>query len=86
MTNVRSINGEAVPQLGEPNQGVIGAIEKLLEMAKSGQLQSFIGTGFTAQSERVSIWSGHHPNVHEMLGALAWLQHEFVDRVTKNIT
>jgi len=34
---------------------------------------------------RLSIWSFEEAGVYEMMGALAWLQHEYVDRVTDRI-
>lgn len=54
-------------------------------MARSGNLRSFIGTGFTTESNRLAIWSYEESGVYEMLGALAWLQHEYVDRVTDRV-
>ncbi|WP_156041731.1 hypothetical protein [Bradyrhizobium sp. URHD0069] len=80
--NVVSITGSRPSQLGEPRQGLIEAIEDILAMAKSGRLQSFIGTGFTADGNRLACWGGHHENVYEMLGAINWLEHEYVSRQT----
>jgi len=66
----------------EPNQALIAGLRQLLEMAESGQLQSFIGTGFISEGLRVSHWSDYHTDVYQMLGSLAWLQHEYVHRRT----
>ncbi|TBE67421.1 hypothetical protein [Rhizobium ruizarguesonis] len=82
MSNVISLTGVTPSAVGEPRDGMIKALEDLLEMAKAGQLQSFIGTGFVSDGGRVSFWGGHHENVYEMLGALSWLQHEYVERTT----
>ncbi|ARO24745.1 hypothetical protein TAL182_CH02999 [Rhizobium sp. TAL182] len=82
MSNVISLNGLTPSKCGEPQAGLIQVLEELVEMAKAGQLQSFVGTGFASDGGRVSAWGGHHENVYEMLGALTWLQHEYVDRTT----
>lgn len=83
MTNVKTLPGVVMPAaLGEPQEAVIKMIESLLQRARSGELQSLVGCGFTADGARLSIWAGHHQNVYEMLGNLAWLQHEYVDRIT----
>lgn len=82
MSKVVGIKGPVPPALtGEPNEGLIAALRDVLEMAESGRLQSFIGTGFVAGGERLSIYGGPHPNVYEMLGAINWLEHEYVARI-----
>ncbi|MCZ3377425.1 hypothetical protein [Rhizobium sp. AG207R] len=86
MSNVTSLFGERPPQLGEPNEALVRMLEDVLQMAKSGRLQSMIATGFTEEGNRLSLWSGDHPNVYEMLGALSWLQHEYVDRINGRVT
>lgn len=84
-SNVISINGGPVPEhvSGEPCDGMIRALERLLEMARNGEIQSFIGTGFTHDGQRLAVWSGGHSNVYEMLGSLSWLEHEYVSRTTE---
>jgi hypothetical protein len=82
MSNVTSLFGERPPQLGEPNEGLIRALRDMLAMAESGRLQSMIATGFTQEGNRLALWCDIHPNVYEMLGAIAWLQHEYVHRRT----
>jgi hypothetical protein len=79
-SNVVSLNGEPIAELGEPQEFLIKAIEQLLEKAKSGELQSFIGTGFVTDGCRISVWCDLHKNVYEMLGAINWLEHEYVSR------
>ena len=86
MSKVVGLNGPVPSRLtGEPNEGLIGALSDLLEMARSGQLQSFIGTGFVMDGNRVSVFGGPHGNVYEMLGSIAWLEHEYVARVTGEV-
>jgi hypothetical protein len=80
--NVVSLTGVMPTRLGEPNDALVQALEQALAMAKAGQLQSLIGTGFVSDGSRFSIWAGEHENVYEMLGSIAWLQHEYVDRTT----
>lgn len=82
MTNVRALPGTALPS-AEPNASLVAGLEQLVEMAKSGQLQSFIGTGFTVDGLRVAHWSNFHDDVYQMLGSLAWLQAEYVERTTR---
>ena len=72
-------DGEPV-RSGEPNQALIGALRALLDMAETGQLQSYIGTGFTGDGLRVATWCDYHQDTYQMLGSLAWLQHEYADR------
>lgn len=83
MSNVR-----ALPNIGnlpttEPNEQLIRNLEDLLAMAKSGQLQSFIGTGFFHDGARVSSWADFHQNVYEMGGSLSWLHAEYIHRHTR---
>jgi hypothetical protein len=80
--NVVRLNGQQVPELGEPIESLIKTLEAVLEHARSGRLQSFVGTGFTADGCRLATWHDTHVNLSEMLGSLAWLQHEYVARKT----
>ena len=80
--NVTPINDTVKPKTGEPSAGLIAALKAALAMAETGELQSLICTGFLAGGERISFWAPDHENVIEMLGALAWLQHEYVNCVT----
>lgn len=81
MTNVVTISGTEL-EPGKPNQDIVDAIKNVLELAESGQLQSFIGTGFTNDGLRMAVWCDYHQDVYQQLGALAWLQHEYVARQT----
>lgn len=80
MSNVVGIGGRVPTQLGEPNPALISMLEDTLEKARSGHLQSFIGTGFVSDGARLALWADAHENVYEMLGSIAWLQHEYVQR------
>lgn len=83
MSNVKVIYGGSNPQgLPIQNEALIGAIRQLLDMAERGQLQSFIGAGWTNEGLRVSTWADHHEDTYQMLGSLAWLQAEYVNRHT----
>ena len=77
--NVRALPGSKVPS-NQPNPDLIAAIERTLQMAKEGQLQSFIGTGFTSDGLRAALWADTEPDVYKMLGALEWLKSEYVHR------
>lgn len=85
MSNVAALPGVRL-QNGAPNEALIGVLRDLLDRAESGQLQSFIGTGFQADGLRAAAWVDHHGNVYEMLGALAWLQAEYVHRHTDGLS
>lgn len=73
-------------KFGEPNQALISALEATLEHARSGRLQSLVATGFMSTGERFSLWAGHHEDVYQMLGAINWLEHEYVARQTGKVT
>ena len=82
MSNVLPLhNGINSPDAG-PNGGLVSALEDLLKMAKSGQLQSYIGTGFTQDGLRVSTWCDSHDDVYQMLGSLEWIKAEYLHRHT----
>jgi len=83
MGKVVSITGAEHPAMGSPRAALISVLEKALEKARSGELQSFIGTGFTADGGRIAVWCEGDPHVYKMLGSLAWLQHEYVHRHTE---
>lgn len=78
---VVSIRGGRVAPFGEPNEVLIKVLEGTLAKARAGQLQSFIGVGFTADGGRLSVWGPEHANIYEMRGSLAWLAREYEDRV-----
>lgn len=82
MTNVVNLGGQPVDPT-QPNESLVSALRSLLQYAESGQLQSFIGTGFTPDGLRQSIWCDTHDDVYQMLGSLAWLQAEYINRVTE---
>ena len=77
--NVRSLPGVVV-RSDKPNELLIGALQNLLALAESGKLQSFIGTGFTADGLRAAVWCDFEQDVYKMLGSLAWVQAEYIHR------
>ncbi len=81
MDNVRALPGSRVPTR-DPEVSLVATLENLLDRAKAGELRSFIGTGFMADGCRLAIWCDLHNNVYEMLGSIAWLEHEYVNRKT----
>lgn len=82
MSNVTALHGATVPTT-QPNEALIGAIEQLLAMAKSGQLQSYIGSGFTHDGLRVATWCDFHDDVYQVVGSMEWMKAEYLDRHTK---
>lgn len=79
MSNVAAFPGCKVPSK-ESDATLVRMLEDLLERAKSGDLRSFVGTGFVADGGRLAFWADWHPSVYEMRGALAWLETEYVHR------
>jgi hypothetical protein len=84
MTNVTAMPG-CRAATGEPNEVLVKCLKNALERAESGELQSIVATGFTNEGLRFSMWADHHINVYEMLGAISWLEHEYVHRHTEAI-
>lgn len=82
MSNVAMLHGGVVPT-SEPNEALISAIEALLDMAKSGQLQSYIGSGFTHDGLRVATWCDFHDDVYQVVGSMEWLKAEYIERHVK---
>lgn len=62
------------------NQRLVQALEKALEMARAGQLQSLVAAGWTADGARLSLWAEQHPNVFAMYGSLTMLAAEYLRR------
>ena len=82
MTNVAMLHGGRAPT-SEPNESLIAALEALVAMAKSGQLQSYIGSGFTHDGLRVATWCDFHDDVYQVVGSMEWLKAEYLDRHAK---
>lgn len=83
MSVVPLFPGESPPSLGEPSEMLIQALEEALEMARAGRLQSFWGTGFTSDGCRFAVSiPGGTQDVFQVLGAIQWLGHEYVQTVT----
>lgn len=83
--NVVGLHGRQPPQLGQPNPALVDLLGDLLELAKTGRLQSLIATGFAADGARIGVWGDAHTNVYEMLGALTWLQAEYIRRHSDDV-
>jgi hypothetical protein len=80
-SNVVTLQGIPKTPGGTPNQTLIESLETVLMHARAGRLQSFIGTGFTEDGLRLTLWDdGEALDVYSMLGALTWLQHEYANR------
>lgn len=82
MSNVAPLfAGKQLPG-AQPNEALIAALSDLLKMAESGQLQSYIGSGFTHDGLRVSTWCDFHDNVYEVVGSMEWQKAEYIARHT----
>lgn len=82
MSNVAALPGVMVPT-SEPNEALITALEKILDDARRGELQSFFATGFRADGLRMSCIFPHR-NVYEVVGSLEMLKHEYINNWTTN--
>lgn len=84
-TNVARLPGSPVVTR-ERSEALCASLRRALEMAEAGELQSFVGAGFTVYNMRAAVWCpGEGRSVYETLGSLAWLQHEYVNRVTEDL-
>lgn len=81
--NVLKLRPDVKVPTGQPNEGLVTTLRNMLAMAESGELQSFIGCGFTTDRGRLAVWSDNHPDVFAMLGSIAWLQAEYIHRHTQ---
>lgn len=84
MSNVVNFPGkETVPTVPAPCQELIDGIKDALERAEAGELQSFIGIGFTHDGGVYHMICDFHENNYEVLGALQWLvQRHFFEYMT----
>ncbi len=73
--NVVSVRGVAC---SAANPDLVRLLERLLDRAKAGEIQSIIATGFTSDAQRYSIWTLGESNQYEISGAITWLQHEYM--------
>ena len=83
MSNVKSLPGVMIPT-SEPNQALIRAVEDILESARSGELQSFMATGFRSDGLRMSCIFPH-TNVYEVVGSLEFLKAEYMENWTEKL-
>lgn len=82
MKNVTALRPSVNIPTGEPNAALVVMLRDLLDMAETGQLQSYVGSGFTSDGMRVSTWGDFHDDVYQMLGAIEWLKAEYLERHT----
>jgi len=61
-----------------PDEALVKGLEMALELARSGQLQSFIGTGWTHDGNKFTLWVDSHDDINQMLGALNWLPARYI--------
>jgi hypothetical protein len=82
MSNIHYMHAGDVPRVkGEPNFALVKMLTEVLRMAESGQLKNYVGTGFTWDGFRLATWGCvEGEDVYQMLGALSWLEHEYVNR------
>lgn len=73
--------GAVLERRGEPNPELVAIMSDLLEAAKSGHLQNFIGVGFTTDNLRVECWGHFNVLPDLMLGGLTRIQHNYFDKV-----
>lgn len=83
MGNVAPLHNGIRNPTAEPNEPLVQALRDLLAMAESGQLQSYLGTGFTHDGLRVSTWCDFHDDVYQMVGSIEWLKAEYLERHTR---
>lgn len=75
---VVAISADVCPAFDGPCQDLVDTLRKLLQKAEAGDLQSFMGAGFAANGDRVSMHGGYcWENVWAMQGALYELLLEY---------
>lgn len=67
-----------------PNDTLVDMLRDLLHRAETGELQTFVGTGFTADGLRLTMWGPPHEDVFRMMGAITWMQHEYLFRCVED--
>ena len=82
MSDVSPLHPGIKVNTGKPNEALCDALRTLLKMAESGQLQHYIGTGFTSDGLRVATWCDFHDDVYQALGSLEWIKQEYIFRHT----
>jgi hypothetical protein len=80
VSNVIALSGVPIAQQAV-NEGLVKALHGALEMAKTGELQCFVGTGLLGNADRLSIFSiGQGENVFTLYGAVSMLPAELFQR------
>lgn len=78
MTDLKVVQLKPKEEKLEPVKELIDALEDLIQMAKEGDLRSFIGCGFDSSGGRVDSMSGEiWENVWAMKGSLYELMLEY---------
>ena len=81
MSETSSISARRLYPAGEPNASLIALLEQMLDEAKSGELQTFMGVGVTANGSMLKCFSrAAHREYFVHLGALEDLKHDFIKR------
>ncbi len=82
MSNVKALFGNEVPQAREPKPDLIEALEELLEMARSGEVQ---GVAWAAlHADRLASWRvAGAPVCYPTIGALAAMQTALCEQVNR---
>lgn len=81
MSNVLAMPGAWNTQLGKPNEFVIRSLERLLEQARSGELQTLVVAGALADGGVVTVISDDQDMVSQQLGALSIAQHKLLSKL-----
>ncbi len=71
--NVKPIHNRIVIESAEPNEALIAGLEGLVEQARSGQLQTFIGCGFSSDGLLIEYIGDFGSSMFKTLGGLEWL-------------
>lgn len=79
---VVSISNRApiIAQSPEPDQNIIDQLEKMLAMAKSGQMQALFAVGWNVDNTIMSGWQGVHRACFSVLGGVEECKAEMILR------
>ena len=72
--------------LDAPNIGLVAMLKEALVMAEAGRLQSFIGSGFTCDHQRLCLRADPVDSMYvPMLGAIELDKQEYLGRLARRM-
>jgi hypothetical protein len=76
MSNVVALNGAAAMEVGEPDANLVSELERLLELARSGEGQGIVGAFLYRDGTSASFNAGWRNR--SLVGALEMQKHQMI--------